>query len=359
MQFAFDDEHLMLRDAVRAALGRDAAIGRIREWAESGDTSAFDTVAAQQGWRGIGLADDLGGQGGALLERAILFEELGRAAAPSGALLTSAVVLDLAVTCGSHIQEVLECREQIAFAAPADRPLDSIPSGAFTFDGTSISGSTRMVLNATGSGLLVVPVRTGDEIGLWVVTADSAGVTVTPRTLLDRGRRFGDIQLAGATGEHVGTVSVDALRRVAARAAVLTAAESLGTARRMLDMTVGYAKERKQFGVPIGSFQAVKHATAQMLVDIEAAHSGVYFAAWALDHEHAEDELHAWIAKAFAGEMGARAADSALFLHGAIGYTWEYDLQLYFKRAKANQELLGASKLYRERIAQALNLLPA
>jgi alkylation response protein AidB-like acyl-CoA dehydrogenase len=359
MQFAFDDEHLMLRDAIRAALERSAPIGRIREWAESGDPGPFDTIAAQQGWHGIGLSDDLGGEGGGLLERAILFEELGRAAAPSGTLLTAAAVLDLAVSSGSHIPEVLECREHLAFAAPADRPFDAIRADAFTVENTLISGATRLVLNATGSGQLVVPVRTGDKVAVWVVEADSPNVTVTPRTLLDRGRRFGDVRIDGATGEHVGTVPLDALRRVAARAAVLTAAESLGAARRMLEMTVGYAKERKQFGVLIGSFQAVKHAAAQMLVDIEAAHSGVYFAAWALDHEHPEAELHAWIVKAFAGEMGVRASDSALFLHGAIGYTWEYDLQLYFKRAKANHELFGSSKLYRERIAQALNLVPA
>src|SRR5690606_1544264 len=130
--------------------------------------------------------------------------------------------------------------------------------------------------------------------------------------------------------------------------------DSLGLCKKLLNMTVDYAKQREQFGVKIGSFQAVKHACAEMVVEIEAAYSGIYYTAWTIDNNSNDADLHAWIVKSFSTEMGVHVAESALILHGAIGYTWEYDLHYYYKRAKSNLELFGSANRYRERIASLL-----
>jgi alkylation response protein AidB-like acyl-CoA dehydrogenase len=145
---------------------------------------------------------------------------------------------------------------------------------------------------------------------------------------------------------------------VALRAAVLASADSLGVAEQMLDMAVEYSTQRQQFGVPIGSFQAVKHAAAEMLVVVESARSIVYLAAASIEAGHPDAALHAAAAKAQVTAKAAQAADTSLTLHGAIGYTWEHDLQLYYKRAKLGARLFGSPQAWNERIADALELVP-
>jgi alkylation response protein AidB-like acyl-CoA dehydrogenase len=148
------------------------------------------------------------------------------------------------------------------------------------------------------------------------------------------------------------------MQAVAARGAVIVAADALGAAQRMLDMTVEYVADRRQFGVPVGSFQAVKHAAAEMLVAIEGTRAAVHYAAWAVAAGEPGAQLDAWVAKARAARAASFVADKALFLHGAVGYTWEHDLQLLFKRAKSDAELFGGPGLYEDRIANALALVP-
>ncbi len=348
----------MLRDSIRGSFAREAPVATIRDWADTEDMQPFHELAARQGWYGIGVGEDAGGQGGGMLERAILHEELGRAAAPSAALAAAAMALDLLgedPEADGLVSAIVDGERQVALAIPAGRPLDR-PAIDFRADSEVLDGSTELALNAINADLLIVPVWDHDEATLWAVGASAAGVTRHRRILIDRARSVADISLEHATGNRLRSVSAAALTHALARAAVLSAAESLGAARQLLEMTVGYARQREQFGVAIGSFQAVKHAAAQALVDIEAAHSGVYFAAWSLEQDHPEAELHAWTAKAFSADMGARTADVALQLHGAIGYTWEYDLQVFFKRAKVNQQLLGSPRHYRGLVADALRL---
>jgi alkylation response protein AidB-like acyl-CoA dehydrogenase len=165
-----------------------------------------------------------------------------------------------------------------------------------------------------------------------------------------------DVALDAAVGVPLPADAADLLPRAARRAAVLVAADSLGAMVRMLDMTVEYSGQRRQFGSAIGAFQAVQHAAAQMLVDVEAARSIVYLAAEAVDSGHPEAELYAAAAKAQVTAAGTRCADSALTVHGAIGYTWEYDLQLSYKRAWLDRELAGSPTVWNERLASALPL---
>jgi alkylation response protein AidB-like acyl-CoA dehydrogenase len=350
MEFAFDQEQDFLREAVRGALEREAPVPQVREWSEAGDFSAFTAVARAQGWSGIGIAEEREGQGGGLVEQAILFEELGRAAAPSGGLLASALAAAL------RPGEPIDDDRQVAVVWPAERPLDALAGWTPSVAGESLSGRVELVLDAPAADFLLVPVAAGGEISLWTVEPRTGGVAVQERQLIDRTRRFADVTLDGAIGQRTGSIDESMLSAATARVAVLLSAESLGLARRMLEMTVAYVREREQFGKPVGSFQAVKHAAAQALVDIEAAHSGVYFAAWAVENHWSNGPLHAWIAKSFACDMGATIADVSLQLHGAIGYTWEYDLHIFFKRAMANRELLGSARGYRDRVADELAL---
>jgi alkylation response protein AidB-like acyl-CoA dehydrogenase len=145
----------------------------------------------------------------------------------------------------------------------------------------------------------------------------------------------------------------------AATAAVLIAADALGAASKLVELTAAYVLERRQFGVPIGSFQAVKHTAAEMLVKVEALRSAVYYAAWAVDARAEDHDRYSSIAKAYAGGAAVAVADQALFLHGAIGYTWEHDLQFLFKRAKSDALLFGSSEAHLDRVADQLALVAA
>lgn len=353
----------MLRDMLCAALERQAPWDKLRAWSEALDFSAFDACVAHNGWAGIGTLEAQGGQGGGVVEQALLFEALGHQAAPSGALFAQMAALALACQGGVTAADMSSLVDgQVVAAFDARGPLDARPSG-LRADGAAMSGELPFALRSGVSHrgwLLLVPERSaeGDACGLWRVEADAPGLTLSPQPMLDRTRAFATLRLHQVPARRIGQLSPAALAAVNARLAVLLAAESLGLSRRMLAMTVAYVAQRVQFGVAVGSFQAVKHEAAQMLVDLEAAHSGIYYAAWALDEIEADGAMHAGIAKAFTCEAAARTADCALMLHGAIGYTLEYDLQLFFKRAKLNVELLGSPRQYRERLAASLPLLP-
>jgi alkylation response protein AidB-like acyl-CoA dehydrogenase len=201
--------------------------------------------------------------------------------------------------------------------------------------------------------------RADGACALFLVDASQAGVLLRGRKLLDRTRSAADLTFAAAPGLRLDLDGGQVLATAALRAAVLVAADSLGAAARMLELAVDYSKQRKQFGVPIGSFQAMKHAAATMLVSVEASRSIAYFAAASVEQERDGSPLHAAAAKAQVSAAGERAADAALTMHGAIGYTWEHDLQLFYKRAKLNAQLYGSPEVWNERLASGLPLVPA
>lgn len=363
MRVAFTEEQTMLRDMLRIALEREAPLPALRAWCEAADFTVFETVVRDNGWAGIGTDDAAGGQGGGLIEQALLFEALGHQAAPSGGLLAQVAALCVAAQAGVGAAEMValvEAAPMLVFDARS--ALDIHPAQApVRVLGDRLQGGVPVALHAgtpaLGSCLFAVP--EGDGTALWLAAPGAPGLSTAPSPMVDRTRAFAAMHLDGVPARCIGRLTAAAMVQAQARLAVLLAAESLGLARRMLSMTTAYVAQRVQFGVPVGSFQAVKHEAAQVLVDLEAAHSGIYYAAWALDEREDDGLMHAWIAKAFACEAAARTADRALMLHGAIGYTLEYDLQFFFKRAKLNVELLGPPRHYRERIACALPLLPA
>jgi alkylation response protein AidB-like acyl-CoA dehydrogenase len=343
---AFTDEQQFLREAVRGAIEREAPLRAVREWviepATPDSGPGFD-LAASQGWTGIGIPEEDGGQGGEEIELAILAEELGRGGVPADGLYASLVAASALRLAGAHtaVAPLALGKERAVLVHPGGRPAD-IPHGG---------KSAPLVLGATGATAFILWNR--DALERYVAAE------CKPRLLVDRTRSVADVTLDSEPIESFGQVEPAAMQAVAARAAVIVAADALGAAQRMLDLTVEYVSERRQFGVPVGSFQAVKHTAAEMLVAIEGTRAAVQYAAWSVAAGEPSSAVDAWIAKSRAARAASFVADKALFLHGAVGYTWEHDLQILFKRAKSDGELFGGPTLYEDRIADSLSLVPA
>jgi alkylation response protein AidB-like acyl-CoA dehydrogenase len=350
MDLAFTDEQQFLREAIRGAVDREAALPTVRRWVLDADPPQHGealALAVRQGWTGIGIEEHRGGQGGDLVELAILAEELGRGAVPADGLYATVLAATaLAAVDGDGAGPLIEAfaeGEQVgALLHPGGKPADAGPCGL----------SAPLMLGASEAHKLIA--WNGEALEVH----DAARAERTTRVLVDRTRSLADVTAGDAPLHRFGDVGREAMTLVAAKAAVLIAADALGAAQRMLDMTVEYVADRRQFGVPVGSFQAVKHAAAEMLVAIEGTRAVVHYAAWSVAAGEPDAALDAWVAKARAARGASFVADKALFLHGAVGYTWEHDLQLLFKRAKSDGELFGSAGLYDERIADALALVP-
>jgi alkylation response protein AidB-like acyl-CoA dehydrogenase len=283
------------------------------------------------GWPALLVAEEHGGLGLGVVELAVVQEELGAALAPSPFLSTVAAAA-LIGEAGSHEQ-----REHWLPALAAGEARGTVAT--LTED-----GGWTAVPDADGADVVVV--RDGEEG--WALAAQTRAEAVEA---LDPTRRLWRLRADGG---------LDPLPGNAARAgdviAVALAAESVGVAQRAMDMAVGYAKEREQFGRPIGAYQAVSHACAQMLLEVEGARSTVLYAAWALDHEPESGPLSAAMAKAYASDAGWRVPAASLQVHGGIGFTWEHDLHLWLKRGKANAYLWGDAREHRARVAALIGL---
>lgn len=329
----------------------------MRGWLENRDPRSFEHIFVEEGWAGVGLSEELGGQGGGLLELALTARELGRTAAPSAGWLQTALVVPTLACEPALARAATESGEVTALAVRADR----IPAGFGPVRASvnRLHGQIPCVLAAARARHLLVPVTDDTGATLWLVDVAEAGVDIRSRSLLDRSREVADVELDDVTARRLDVDATSVLSEISTWAGVLVAADALGAAERMLGLAVEYSKQRHQFGQPIGSFQAVKHAAAQMLVTIESSMSIVYYAAQSAEEQLPDRAVHAAVAKAQVTSGAAEVADSALTLHGAVGYTWEHDLQLFYKRAKLDRTLFGAPATWNERIAAALPLLPA
>lgn len=353
MEWKLSEEQVAYQQTLRAWLSDVAPAATARQWLDEGDHTTFEARFVRDGWAGVGIPEELGGQGGGLVELALTAEEFARAGVPSSSWL--ATVLSVPVLEGRHgaVEEVLGGRS-IALLASADEPPDAGPVLTMAPDGR-LSGVVRRVLAGPDAESFVAVVRDGDRRALrWVRAAD---VERSARRLLDRSRAVADVRLDAVVSEPLAVDAETFLEDVAARAAVLVAADALGATERMLELAVDYSKQRHQFGVPIGSFQAVKHAAATILVGVEAGRSVLYYAAESVDEREPDCGLHAAAAKAQLTAESVRSADSALTMHGAIGYTWEHDLHLFYKRAKLDENLYGRPARWNERIADGLQLV--
>jgi alkylation response protein AidB-like acyl-CoA dehydrogenase len=330
MNFGFDDEQQEIKRTAHEFLASRFNPEKVRELAEaeSYDDDLWNQIC-ELGWPGIAIAEDEGGQGLGMVELAILCEELGYACAPTP-FLSNAIGGLLLSDAGSDAQR--------------ERWLGGVASGEGRAGVAATQAEPSLVLDAEGAAVLVLD----DGDGARLVEPQDA--TVEPVELIDATRRYSHV--TAADGDPLSGDVAAAIDR----AVVAVSAELVGVAQRAMEMAVDYAKEREQFGRPIGAYQAVSHQCAGMLYDTEEARSLTYYAAWVADAEPETLPLAASMAKARASDAAWTVAASALQVHGGIGFTWEHDLQFWLKRAKAAGELFGSARIHRERVASLVGL---
>ncbi|MEK7770036.1 MAG: acyl-CoA dehydrogenase family protein, partial [candidate division NC10 bacterium] len=319
------------------------------------------------GWLGLPFPEQHGGAGLGLVELAIVIEELGRAAYP-GPYLATVVLGGLGLLLGGSAAQkdrwlpAIASGEKRASAALMEDALDWDPASTAATavtagDGWTISGVKRFVPWAHVADIVLVPARSPEGLSLFLVDPKQAGVALRRMVGIDLCSRWSEMRLervrvgADAVVGQPGTAG-PVLESLLRRAAVCASAEMLGAARRCLDMSVEYAKVREQFGQPIGSFQAIRHRCAEMLLEVENSHSAVYYAAWALEAGAEDAAVAASICKSYVSESARRVCGDSIQVHGGIGFTWEYDLHLYMKRAKALEPLFGDAEFHRELITR-------
>ncbi|MGW3290500.1 acyl-CoA dehydrogenase family protein [Streptomyces sp. NPDC001002] len=371
MDFAFSDEQEELRRTVRAFLADtspETETRRLMETPEGFDRALWRRMGTELGLQGLAVPEEYGGAGCGPVEVGVVMEELGRALA-CAPFLSSAV---LATTT------LLRCDDEDA----RKRLLPGLASGELVltlaltedsarWDATGVqlnaresegrwllTGHKMFVLDGASADFVLTVARTDDGIGVFCVDGDAAGLTRTPLPTMDPTRRQArlDCDDVPATRLRTHGDGWDLVAQVLDRAAVALAAEQVGVASRALDMAVEYAKVRHQFGRPIGSFQAVKHLLADVLLEVESARAAAHFALLAAANEDPELPAVASLAKAFCSDACLQATAENIQVHGGIGFTWEHPAHLYLKRAKTSQLLFGDPAYHRELLARRIGL---
>jgi len=364
---AVTEEREELVRGVREMLARRAPIAKTRELLESDtpyDTEVWRVMADQLALPALAVPEELGGAGFGYAELVPVFEELGRVLVPSPMFATAALALPALLATGddaalAEIVPALASGEKTATLAwvEEDGAWEGGTGTTASGDG-ALTGAKSYVIDGATADVIVVLAGTPDGPALFVVERDADGVTATNVPTFDQTRHVARVELNGAAGRLVGEAGAapEILAESLDKAAILLAAEMVGGAQASLDMSVEYAKQREQFGRLIGSFQAIKHKCAEILVDVEGARSAAYYAGWAASENPEELPLVACVAKATASDAFFHAAGENVQIHGGIGCTWEHDAHLYLKRAKTSGILLGDARAHRRRLADRLGL---
>ncbi len=379
MHFAFTDEQEALRDAARDFLAEHSGSEAVRAAMESElgyDPGVWKRIATELGWCGVIVPEAYGGIGLGAVELTALMEVMGESllCAPffSSVCLgaTALLVAGDEAQKRAHLPAIAEGARLATLAfgeARARWDAEAIGVALRRDAGESrLTGRAPQVIDGHCAELLVVAAReegsAGEEgVSLFLVPADATGVARRPLVAMDQTRRraeiaFDDVRVPDSArlGEEGG--GWPALRKSLDLAAIALAAEQVGGAQRCLDLSVAYAKERVQFGRPIGSFQAIKHKCADMMVKVEAARSAAYYAACVAAEDRADLGVVASLAQAYCSEAYFHCAAESIQIHGGVGFTWEYDPHLHFKRARASEADLGTPASHRERVARAIGL---
>ena len=364
MYFDLNDEQRQIKETAREFLAARYKPERIRELIDTdlGFEESDWREMAELGWPGLALPEEHGGQGLGIVELAAVFEEMGYALATTPLLSNTVAGLALALR-GSEEQKG-EFLAPLAVGEKRGTPalIDAgSPAhiGAFLMEarpgdgGVVLDGEKVLVLDAATADFLLVPTADGKR---HIVESDQSGVSIEREPSIDPTRRFYSVRLEGVEVPAERTLPAEGVEYfgVLHRVCVALAAELTGIAQRTMEMAVAYAKERQQFGRPIGSYQAVSHRCAQMLLETESARSATYYAAWAADDSPEDLPLAASMAKAYASDAGWRVAGESLQVHGGIGFTWEHDLHLWLKRAKVDAALFGDARWHRDRVADLI-----
>ncbi|MFM7272136.1 MAG: acyl-CoA dehydrogenase family protein [Actinomycetes bacterium] len=376
MNFAFTEDQDSLRDVVRSFMENKSSEEEVRRLmdTEGGyDPAVWQQMGAELGLQGIHIPEEFGGQGFGFVELAIVFEEMGRRLLCSPYLATVALATNAILNAGTDAEKSallpgIATGETIAALAFTEA------NGRWDADGITmvakgsgsdwtLDGEKMFVIDGHNADLIVVVARTEgtsgtDGISFFTVAGDAAGLTRTPLATMDQTRKQARLEFAGVKATPLGAAGAGwaALAKTLDQAAVCLSNEMVGGAQFVLDMSVEYAKVRVQFGRPIGSFQAIKHKCADMLLEVESAKSAAYYSAWAAAEDNEELPVVASLSKAYCSDAYFHATAENIQIHGGIGFTWEHPAHLYFKRAKSSEILLGDATYHRELLAQRIGI---
>jgi alkylation response protein AidB-like acyl-CoA dehydrogenase len=372
VRFAFSDEQDELRRAVRRFLqdkSPETEVRRLMATDTGYDPLVWKQMADQLGLQSVTIPEAYGGSGLSHVDLGIILEEMGGAllCAPYFSTVVLATNALLAASDDSAQAEFLpgmSSGETIATLAFTEDQgswdLAGISCEASeTADGWKLTGRKMFVVDGMGANLLLVVGRHRAGLSLFAVRPDAAGLVRTPLETIDQTRKQARLEFADTPARLIGAPggALPGLRRTLDLAAIGLAAEQVGGAQRCLDAAVAFAKNRIQFGRPIGSFQAIKHKCADMLVEVESARSAAYYAAWAADSNDTDDlPLVASLAKSYCSEAFSNAAAQNIQINGGMGFTWEHPAHLYYRRARSSELMLGDPAYHRELLVQRLGL---
>jgi alkylation response protein AidB-like acyl-CoA dehydrogenase len=375
MDFGFSQEQEMLRATARKFFENECTseFVRARMEEDAGVTPDFWKKLAEQGWLGLVYPEEFGGTGLGFVDLTVLMEEMGRAVMPGpffSTLLGGLTILEAGST--DQKKEWLAklsdgaAKATLAWTEPSARwDAAGVTTAARNAGGRwTLTGTKLFVPDAHVADVLLVVARTSegkrseDGVSLFLVERGARGLQTKLLPTMDQTRKLCEVKLDDTPATLLGAKDAGwaPLDRVVQRATVALCAEMCGGAQKVLDMTTEYAKIRIAFGKPIGSYQGVKHRAADMLVDVENAKSLTYYAAWAVDENVPEAALACSMAKAYTSDAYRKVAGAGIQLHGGIGFTWEHDLHLYFKRAKSSEFTFGDATYHREKVAQLISL---
>lgn len=371
MDFDLSKPQKLLKDTARDFLARECQPGRVRQLMET-DTAHDDQLwqsIADQGWTGLVIPEEHGGLGLGLVEMAVVAEEMGRACLPGAFLstLSAAALIERAGTseqrakylepiAAGELKATIALLEESANWDSGAVKLEAVRGGS---GGFSVKGRKLFVPDAGVADLIVCVARDGDSLLLLPVERGAEGVSVKPMPSMDGTRKVYEVGFSNVTIAEADALGADGDSRGALGGALEVAtamlcAEMVGGMQWILDTTVEYAKTRQQFGRAIGSFQAVQHQCADMLLMTESARSAAYYAAWALTESDPHAAGAVSIAKAYCSDAYREVGNRGVQVHGGIGFTWEHDLHLYYKRSKSSETLFGDATFHRERIARLI-----
>jgi alkylation response protein AidB-like acyl-CoA dehydrogenase len=354
MEFGLNESQEILKESARKFFAGECPTAEVRRLMET-DT-AYDAKLwaklAEQGYTGIIFPEEFGGVGLGIVELVLLMEEAGRALLPgpffSTVALAGGVLHEVANTeqkkkyltaiCRGELRATVALLEAAASWDPADIQMTAVNG--------KLKGEKLFVTDAAVSDWIIVIARNG----VFLVDAKASGLRIVPMRGLDLTRKIYSVQFDNTPAERLGETS--GVSKALDVATVALAAELVGGMQRTLDLTVEYAKTRKQFGKPIGMFQAVQHQCADMYLETESSRSAVYYAAWALRENAPDAASAASIAKIYASDASRTVGNRGIQVHGGMGFTWENDIHLYYRRAKASETALGDATFHRERLAR-------
>ncbi|MDE3082048.1 MAG: acyl-CoA/acyl-ACP dehydrogenase [Acidobacteriota bacterium] len=371
MNFGFSEEQEELRKMVRRFLDEkspETEVRRLMATDEGYDPAVWAQMANELALQGLGIPEEYGGQGYGPVELYVVFEEMGASLLCAPYFSSVALAANAILQVGSDADKAtylpgIASGEVIATLALTDDAggwdLSATSATATaTADGWRVSGVRNYVTDGSLASLILVPAMTDSGLSLFAVAGDAPGLTKEALPTMDQTRKQSRLELAAVPGALVGVEggALSGLVTTTQIAAAALAAEQVGGAQRVLNNAVEYAKTRIQFGRPIGSFQAIKHKCADMLLDVESAKSAAYYAAWAAQEVNDELPVAASLAKSFCSEAYFHCAAENIQIHGGIGFTWEHHAHLYFKRAKSSELFLGDPAYHRELLAQRLGI---